>query len=103
MRIHGDTAVLTAALAHPDGLLDGRGDEAGEEEGAEGVDMEGDKALTNGRVSDAGRVGDAGEGGGRVGGRVPSDAEEDGERKERVDVDDAVEGHYVDACIELPA
>lgn len=82
MDSHGDTAHLTTALANPDGLLESKGNEAGEEEGAEGVDVEGDEILAHGRVGDAGRLGDAREGDGRVSDWVPSEAEEDGEGEE---------------------
>ena len=81
------------ALAGLDGLLEGERDEAGEEEGAEGVDVEGDHGL-----GDGGGGGAGGRGGQRgKGGWVPREPQEDGEGEERVHVHDAVQGHYVHA------
>lgn len=79
----------------PDGLLEAQGDEAGEEEGAEGVDVEGDEVFGDLASGGAGGVVvwvDEAVGG--VGG-VPGEADEDGEGEEGIDVDDAIEGCYV--------
>ncbi|CAI0540254.1 unnamed protein product [Linum tenue] len=47
-----------AVVREYDGLLDCQGDEAGEEERAEGVDVEDEEVLAGGRGSGAGWVGD---------------------------------------------
>ena len=48
--------VVSGAPADPNPLLESDGDEAGEEEGAEGVDMEGDKVFGDFRTRVAVRV-----------------------------------------------
>ena len=84
-------------LGDPDGLLEAECDEAGEKEGAEGVDVEGDDVL--GYLGRGGAVQVVDEAVVRVG-RVPSQPDEDSQREEGVDVDDAVERRYVDAGAE---
>ena len=84
---------FTAAFANLDGLFESQGDEAGEEEGAEGVDVEGHEVFCD---CGAGYAPSADEGGGGVVGGVPREAEEEREGEERVDVEDAVQGHDVD-------
>lgn len=63
-----------------DGLLEAEGHEAGEEEGSEGADMEGDEVLLHLRPGDAvGRWESFVAGAGAGGGGVPGEADEDGE------------------------
>ena len=71
-----------------DGLFESQGDEAGEEEGAEGVDVEGYEVLGDGGAG--GAWGWVDENGFGVGGGVPGEAEEESEGEEGVHVDDAV-------------
>ena len=71
-----------------DGLFESQGDEAGEEEEAEGVDVEGNEVFGYGGAG--GAIGWGNESGGGVGGGVPREAEEEGEGEEGVNVDDAV-------------
>lgn len=66
---------LVTRIGDPNGLFDAQGDEAGEEEGAEGVDVEGDEVLGDFGGGGAGLIGDEPVGG-VVG--VPSQADEDG-------------------------
>lgn len=68
--------VVVTGAGDPDGLLESQGDEAGEEEGAKGVDVEGDEVLGDLGGGQAVRVEVEGLGGG-VGG-VPGEADEDG-------------------------
>lgn len=70
-----DGWVVGWAPGDPDGLLEAQGDEAGEEEGAEGVHVEGHEVLGDGGAGDAGLVHDEGVGGV---GRVPGQPDEDG-------------------------
>ena len=73
-------------LGHPDGLLEGGGNEAGEEEGAEGVHMEGHEVLRGGRVGDAG--------GSRVHQGVVWIGGVEGEAKEGCHGEEGVDGDY---------
>lgn len=86
--------VVAGALGDSDGLLEAHCDKAGEQEAAEGVHVEGDEILPNGRARDAGAVRDKGVFG--VSG-VPGQADEDGQGEEGIHVHDAVEGVDVDA------
>lgn len=75
-------------------LLEGEGDQAGEEEGAEGVDVEGDEVALDGGARGAPGV--------RVEGvvrvpRVPRQPDEDGEGEDGVHVHHAVERRHLDA------
>lgn len=70
-----DGKVEIGGARKADGLLEGEGNEAGEEEGAEGVDMEGDEVLGDGRGGGAVGIGDETVGG-VVG--VPGQTQEDG-------------------------
>lgn len=77
-----------------DGLLEAESDEAGEEEGSEGENVEGDHVLRH--LVPGGAVA-GGEGAVRGVGWVPGEAHEDGQGKEGVHVDDAVQCRDVDA------
>lgn len=66
--------MVGGALGDPDDLLETQGDEAGEEKGAERVDVEGDEVLGDGRARVAGGFQDKVVG---IGG-VPGQADEDG-------------------------
>lgn len=78
----------------PDSLLEAESDQAGEEEGAEGVDVVGDEVALDGGAGGAPRV--PVEGVVRVP-RVPGEPDEDGEREEGVHVHHAVERRHLDA------
>ncbi|GMN41393.1 hypothetical protein TIFTF001_010621 [Ficus carica] len=84
------------AAPDPDGLLDPDGDEAGEEERAEGVHVEGHEVLGDGGAGVAAVVGGVDEGVGGVLG-VPRQPDEHGQREERVHVHDAVQCRDVHA------
>ncbi|KAF7831002.1 hypothetical protein G2W53_013335 [Senna tora] len=70
-----DGEVEIGGAREADGLLESEGDEAGEEEGAEGVNVEGDEILGDGRGGGAGGIGNETVGG-VVG--IPGETEEDG-------------------------
>lgn len=76
-----------------DPLLEAQCDEAGEEEGAEGVHVERHEVLGDGGVGSAVWILD--EGVGAVAG-VPRQPDEHGQGEEGVHVDDAVQGRHVD-------
>ncbi|QHO59029.1 uncharacterized protein DS421_3g95610 [Arachis hypogaea] len=83
-----DGEVVVVVTGKADGLLEGEGDEAGEEEGAERVDVEGDDILGDGGGGRAGWIG-VEVVRGVVG--VPREADEDGEGEEGVHVHDGVQ------------
>lgn len=73
--------VVAGGSADLDGLLESEGDEAGEEEGAEGVHVESNETLGGVGPGGASLVG-ADKHGGGVGGGVPIEADEDREGEE---------------------
>lgn len=88
---------VVAAADSSNRLFQRQGDQAGEEEAAEGVHVAGNETLGDGGGGGTVAVLVFGEEvGGGIGGGVPGDAEEDGEGEEGIDIDDAVKGHDVD-------
>ncbi|CAB4270860.1 unnamed protein product [Prunus armeniaca] len=82
--------VVGRGSGDPDGLLEGDGDEAGEEEGAEGVHVEGHEVLRDaGPGAAGGGVVYLNQGVVRVVG-IPGQADEDGQGEEGVHVHDTV-------------
>ncbi|KAF5446839.1 hypothetical protein F2P56_032437, partial [Juglans regia] len=90
---HGDDKRLAAAkdpgFPNFDGLLEGQGDKAGEEEGAEGVHVVSHEVFGDVGPGSARFVG-ADERGGESAGGVPREAEEERQGEKRIGVDDAV-------------